>query len=167
MVSLAASFPREITWFTTRFRLKLDQNSNERQWTILPAAIGTSLKHVCQPDRSSRPEVNGSSVPWRTCPHELWITLDLMQGGWDVYNKFTVRLSWPASASLVYLFLDRNFLTYFILMAVPFRLLYRYLRPRGPRSPFHWSASTVVNNQGSPKIRPYSDCRYWHPHSYT
>lgn len=81
----------------TSFRPILNQSHNELQWNIIPAPLGTPLGLVCQPNRNPRLEVNGSSVPWKYCPHELWIALDLMQGGWDIYNKFTVRLSWPAS----------------------------------------------------------------------
>ena len=30
------------------------------------------------------------------CPYEFWLVLDLDQGGWKDYDKFTLRLSWPA-----------------------------------------------------------------------
>jgi len=60
---------------------------NERQWSITPAPVGTPLRQVCENDSPKK-------IP---CPHEWWIVLDLTQGDWDSYSKFTLRLSWPAS----------------------------------------------------------------------
>ena len=34
------------------------------------------------------------------CPHDLWLALDLDHGGsWTHYDRFTLRVSWPASVS--------------------------------------------------------------------
>ncbi|PPQ96370.1 hypothetical protein CVT26_004972 [Gymnopilus dilepis] len=30
------------------------------------------------------------------CPHEVWVVLDLDGNEWQKFNKFTLRLSWPA-----------------------------------------------------------------------
>ena len=40
-------------------------------------------------------------VAWdpKMYPHEMWAILDLDQEGWKDYSKFTLRLSWAASAS--------------------------------------------------------------------
>ncbi|KAF9469646.1 hypothetical protein BDZ94DRAFT_16277 [Collybia nuda] len=70
---------------------------NELQWNITPAPLGTPLESVCEPNHNRQTAANASSVPWQNCPHELWITLDLMPGDWNAYTKFTVRISWPAS----------------------------------------------------------------------
>ena len=49
--------------------------------------------------------LHGSSNPPR-CPHDLWVVLDLDGGerhgsneAWKNYDRFTLRVSWPASVS--------------------------------------------------------------------
>jgi hypothetical protein len=31
------------------------------------------------------------------CPHDLWLALDLDGEEWTKYDRFTLRVSWPAS----------------------------------------------------------------------
>ncbi|KAF8079138.1 hypothetical protein FPV67DRAFT_98729 [Lyophyllum atratum] len=69
---------------------RLNNTHNEREWTILPAPLGTPLRQVCG-HGSHALKAYGHS-----CPHELWMVLDLTRD-WTTYSSFTLRLSWPAS----------------------------------------------------------------------
>ncbi|KAF5368845.1 hypothetical protein D9758_002952 [Tetrapyrgos nigripes] len=64
---------------------------NEGRFDIVPAPLGTLMKHVC-----AGPEDLLSRTP--QCPHEIWLKLDLDQDRWISFSKFTLRISWPASS---------------------------------------------------------------------
>ncbi|EMD32584.1 hypothetical protein CERSUDRAFT_118623 [Gelatoporia subvermispora B] len=55
--------------------------------SVEPAPFGTPLGSVCQ-----------NSTTAGSCPHELWLSLDLDSPEWRSYGKFTLRISWPASS---------------------------------------------------------------------
>ncbi|KAI0319490.1 hypothetical protein OF83DRAFT_1054909 [Amylostereum chailletii] len=61
-------------------------SSNEHQFLLDPASLDTPLDRVCE---------SNVSTP---CPHELWTVLDLEYISWTRYDRFTLRLSWPASS---------------------------------------------------------------------
>ncbi|KAF8844149.1 hypothetical protein BDN67DRAFT_963247 [Paxillus ammoniavirescens] len=65
---------------------------NERQWALQPAALHTPLHQVCEIDDKTAL----SERPF-SCPHELWVILDLDDKKWESYTTFTLRLSWAAS----------------------------------------------------------------------
>ncbi|KAN0100148.1 hypothetical protein V8E55_000132 [Tylopilus felleus] len=80
-----AHIPLEVVgnWSTLR------PTDNERRCSIEPAALHTPLHKVC--------ERIDDGLPPFSCPHELWLVLDLDDAKWASYAKFTLRLSWPAS----------------------------------------------------------------------
>ncbi|KAI9459653.1 hypothetical protein BJY52DRAFT_353659 [Lactarius psammicola] len=52
-------------------------------WDITPAPLHTPCKDDDAPGE---------------CPHDLWLALDLdRDGAWTHYDRFTLRVSWPAS----------------------------------------------------------------------
>jgi hypothetical protein len=63
---------------------------------------------LCDNDEDAMNLLRGSSNPPH-CPHDLWIVLDLDDDGrhghngdmaaWKNYDRFTLRVSWPASVS--------------------------------------------------------------------
>jgi hypothetical protein len=63
---------------------------------------------LCDNDEDVMNLLRGSSNPPH-CPHDLWIVLDLDDDGrhghngdmaaWKNYDRFTLRVSWPASVS--------------------------------------------------------------------
>jgi hypothetical protein len=65
---------------------------------------GAPLDPSCDTDEDVMDPFMGSSPP---CPHDLWIVLDLDGDGqngrgksaWKSYDRFTLRVSWPASVS--------------------------------------------------------------------
>ncbi|KAI0313219.1 hypothetical protein OF83DRAFT_573168 [Amylostereum chailletii] len=61
-------------------------SSNEHQFLLDPAPLDTPLDHICEPHGTD------------PCPYELWTTLDLDDDGWTRYDRFTLRISWPASS---------------------------------------------------------------------
>ncbi|EIM83562.1 uncharacterized protein STEHIDRAFT_35284, partial [Stereum hirsutum FP-91666 SS1] len=66
-----------------------DPEHNEQQFQVVPAPLNTPLESICGlPDE----EVG------QTCRHELWLALDLDADAWSSYDKFTLRISWPASS---------------------------------------------------------------------
>ncbi|KAL4067226.1 hypothetical protein V8B97DRAFT_937865 [Scleroderma yunnanense] len=73
-------------WATLNF------SHNEQQWSLQPAPLGTPLHEVCETDNEVSP------TGQMTCPHQVWVTLDLDDSSWANYHAFTLRLSWPASA---------------------------------------------------------------------
>jgi len=83
----ASEVPLVSTPFTEQWPV-FNRIHNERQWNITPAPVGTPLRQVCEHD---------SPKEYLACVHEWWVVLDLTQGGWDSYSKFTLRISWPAS----------------------------------------------------------------------
>ncbi|KAF9225260.1 hypothetical protein BS17DRAFT_586992 [Gyrodon lividus] len=71
---------------------KLHHSDNERQWALPPAGLHTPLHQVCEIDN----ETAWSERPF-SCPHELWVILDIDDKKWASYTTFTLRLSWAAS----------------------------------------------------------------------
>ncbi|KAI0309542.1 hypothetical protein OF83DRAFT_1184093 [Amylostereum chailletii] len=61
-------------------------SSNEHQFLLDPAPLDTPLDHLCEPHGTD------------SCPYELWTTLDLDDDDWTRYDRFTLRISWPASS---------------------------------------------------------------------
>lgn len=68
----------------------LGSEQNELNGTLIPAALGTPLKEVCDGKHPGKRQIPTA------CPHEIWVVLDLAQS-WYNFSKFTARLSWPAS----------------------------------------------------------------------
>ncbi|KAF8435664.1 hypothetical protein L210DRAFT_107282 [Boletus edulis BED1] len=69
----------------------LHPTDNEWRWLIEPAAFHTPLPRACShPDDAHTPFSS-------TCPHALWLLLDLDDDKWASYATFTLRLSWAAS----------------------------------------------------------------------
>ncbi|KAL5519535.1 hypothetical protein ACEPAH_1218 [Sanghuangporus vaninii] len=66
---------------------ELNVTRNEQSFRVVPAPLGTSLQSVCE---------SQSGVPGQGCPNELWLELDLSSQEWLYYERFTIRLSWPA-----------------------------------------------------------------------
>ncbi|KAL5494673.1 hypothetical protein ACEPAI_134 [Sanghuangporus weigelae] len=66
---------------------ELNVTHNEQSFRVMPAPLGTSLQSVCE---------SQSGVPVQRCPNELWLELDLSSQEWMYYDRFTIRLSWPA-----------------------------------------------------------------------
>ena len=73
---------------------ELNSSHNEHSFRVQPAQLGTPLQLVCESDKQS-------------CPHEVWLRLDLGSAEWKRYDSFTLRLSWPAFVSSPS---DRSFL---------------------------------------------------------
>ncbi|KAJ6541915.1 hypothetical protein B0H19DRAFT_1175173 [Mycena capillaripes] len=62
-------------------------------WTLARAPLGTPLASVC-----AIPNANSTLGQDNTpCPYELWLALDLPEDAENVYERWTLRLSWPAS----------------------------------------------------------------------
>lgn len=60
---------------------------------------------LCDNDEDAMNLLRGNSNPPH-CPHDLWFVLDLDGDGrngdlatWKNYDRFTLRVSWPASVS--------------------------------------------------------------------
>ncbi|KAH7886287.1 hypothetical protein F5I97DRAFT_1247507 [Phlebopus sp. FC_14] len=70
---------------------KLTFANNEQRWLLQPAALHTPLHQVCEMKDEN---ASGNTL---SCPHELWVTLDLDDQNWASYATFTLRLSWAAS----------------------------------------------------------------------
>ncbi|KAI0673920.1 hypothetical protein C8Q78DRAFT_1076872 [Trametes maxima] len=66
----------------------LGSNRPQALLRILPAPLDTSIEAVCEPTTASTS---------KQCPHEQWLVLDLDEPKWLQYQKFTLRVSWPAS----------------------------------------------------------------------
>ncbi|KAL5533649.1 hypothetical protein ACEPAG_109 [Sanghuangporus baumii] len=66
---------------------ELNVTRNEQSFGVAPAPLGTPLQSVCE---------SQSGVPGQRCPNELWLELDLSSEEWVHYDRFTIRLSWPA-----------------------------------------------------------------------
>lgn len=88
-------------------------------WHILSPEISTlQWKMISAPlEYAFSPSICSSLHEWHpvqntnVCSHEFWLVLDLDQDGWKIYDKFTLRLSWPAYvrrwfASCCIMFLD-------------------------------------------------------------
>jgi hypothetical protein len=93
-----------------------------RGGTVIPAAaLNTPLRTMC--------EVDGSSA--ENCPHEIWLVLSIDSQGWYAYDKFTLRVSWPASV--------RWFLRY----------LHQQLIPPNPLHTFFWTSGNLSRSHTS------------------
>lgn len=76
-------------------RPKLTARSSTLQLNILSAPLGSALPQA----------ICGSLHQWqpgnpRPCPHELWLSLNLDDEEWKDFDKYTLRLSWPAFVSI-------------------------------------------------------------------
>ncbi|KAE9393778.1 hypothetical protein BT96DRAFT_772456, partial [Gymnopus androsaceus JB14] len=69
----------------------LNPKANEKRFDVIPAPLGTPVIGVCSSTAGLL-----SKVP--NCPHEIWIKLDLDEGDWKTYEKFSLRVSWPGSS---------------------------------------------------------------------
>lgn len=76
------------------FRHILSPKANEKPFNIIPAPFGTPVNGVCS---SAHDLLSKTPI----CPHEIWIKLDLDEGDWKTYGKFSLRISWPGSVSNV------------------------------------------------------------------
>jgi len=76
------ALPPELQWPT------LHHGEAKKLWRLQPGPLGTHLEDVCET----------AAYPAKTCPHELWLVLDLDDAKWRAYSKFTLRISWPASS---------------------------------------------------------------------
>jgi len=76
---------------STACRPVLNYRNNQGYWNVDPALLDTPLQQVCESETAITP-----ANPF-SCPHELWLALDLDDESWMAYSKFTLRLSWPAS----------------------------------------------------------------------
>jgi hypothetical protein len=85
-------------------RPKLTARSSTLQLNILSAPLGSALpQSIC-----------GSLHQWQLgnpqpCPYELWLSLNLDDEEWKDFNKFTLRLSWPAFVSIRLSFLLEHY----------------------------------------------------------
>ncbi|OAX39225.1 hypothetical protein K503DRAFT_103161 [Rhizopogon vinicolor AM-OR11-026] len=70
----------------------LNYRNNQGHWNVDPALLDTPLQQVCDSETAITP------ANLFSCPHELWVALDLDGESWLTYSKFTLRLSWPASS---------------------------------------------------------------------
>ncbi|KAH9947087.1 hypothetical protein B0H21DRAFT_363002 [Amylocystis lapponica] len=77
-----------MTYYCRKTLNVLQHAEAEKYWKLLPAPLGTALEDVCETARYSL----------NSCPHELWVVLDLDDSEWRRYSKFTLRISWPASS---------------------------------------------------------------------
>ncbi|TCD62201.1 hypothetical protein EIP91_007234 [Steccherinum ochraceum] len=66
----------------------LDSAAPQRNLEVFAAPLGSSMKDVC---------ARRTSHPSSTCPHEIWVILDLDGSAWLSFSKFTLRISWPAN----------------------------------------------------------------------
>ena len=70
----------------------LEPANSTLQWNMISAPQEYTLSQsICLNLHEWHPVQNVD-----VCPHEFWLVLDLDQDGWKVYDKFTLRLSWPA-----------------------------------------------------------------------
>lgn len=70
----------------------LEPANSTLQWNMISAPLEYTLsKSICVDLHEWDPVQNVN-----VCPHEFWLVLDLDQDGWKDYDKFTLRLSWPA-----------------------------------------------------------------------
>jgi len=56
----------------------------EHVLSVMPAPLGTNMNDLCSGDWAM------------SCPHAVWLTLDLNRPSWLDYHKFTLRVSWAA-----------------------------------------------------------------------
>ncbi|KAF8808208.1 hypothetical protein BYT27DRAFT_7256721 [Phlegmacium glaucopus] len=77
--------------FTDTWHILRPENSTLR-WNVISAPLEYTLSQSICNDLHEWHPVQNTNV----CPHEFWLVLDLDQDGWKTYDKFTLRLSWPA-----------------------------------------------------------------------
>ncbi|KAF8167266.1 hypothetical protein B0H34DRAFT_8845 [Crassisporium funariophilum] len=78
--------PFTTTWPT------LSPESSTLMMNVSSAPLGTVLpQSICANLDRWHPVENVE-----TCPHELWVVLELDQDTWRAYDKFTLRISWAA-----------------------------------------------------------------------
>ena len=76
-------------------RPKLTAKSSTLQLNIVSAPLGSALPQaICDSLDQWQP---GNT---QSCPHELWLSLHLDDEEWKIFDKFTLRLSWPAFVSI-------------------------------------------------------------------
>ncbi|KAF9472574.1 hypothetical protein BDN70DRAFT_818466 [Pholiota conissans] len=72
----------------------LHSGSSTLIWNLTATPVGFSTSDICPSLGKWRPD---DAESMKLCPHELWLALDLESDGhWKNFNKFTLRLSWPA-----------------------------------------------------------------------
>lgn len=91
--------PMSVPLISYSHRPIFDPEHNKRQFRVIPAPLNTPLESIC-----------GLPVEevGQTCLHELWLALDLDADAWSTYDKFTLRISWPASVRPSYLALQSS-----------------------------------------------------------
>jgi hypothetical protein len=88
----ALSLTKQLFFFLNKKRHILQPENSTLQWNMISAPLEYTLSQsICLNLHEWHPvqKVN-------VCPHEFWLVLDLDQDGWKIYDKFTLRLSWPA-----------------------------------------------------------------------
>ncbi|KAN0130046.1 hypothetical protein V8E53_012200 [Lactarius tabidus] len=71
--------------------------SNWTTTTVLHAGNDEIIVRHITPAAPHAPPCADDDAP-NECPHDLWLTLDLDHDGtWTHYDRFTLRVSWPAS----------------------------------------------------------------------
>ena len=73
------------------YRPSISFSSNEMVFYLEPAERGTLLDDVCRRELHEMPF---------SCPHELWVLLDLDQPEWSMHSQFTLRISHPSGVRL-------------------------------------------------------------------
>ena len=79
-------------YFFLKKRHILEPENSTLQWNMISAPLEYTLSQSICVDLHEWHPVRNVDV----CPHEFWLVLDLDQDGWKGYDKFTLRLSWPA-----------------------------------------------------------------------
>ena len=75
-------------------RPTLSPGDSERLFALAPAPLGSSIVDVCEPVTSA-----SLTTGVGACPYELWLALGTHEEAWAGFDKFTLRVSWPASVS--------------------------------------------------------------------
>lgn len=107
--NFAASAEKKIADFDAEFSGRtLDAAHNKQSFAVLPAALSTPLKSVCD-DSLHIAGSSGNGILSSLCPHELWVLLDLDDPQWAKFSMFTIRLSWPAFVRTIVHVIKTNF----------------------------------------------------------
>ncbi|KJA28380.1 hypothetical protein HYPSUDRAFT_697926 [Hypholoma sublateritium FD-334 SS-4] len=91
----------EIINFSTQVATSVDHQFTQ-SWPTLCLGYSTLLWNATAAESSTlSPDLCPSLALWspgnlHSCPYELWIVLDLDAVEWQHFDKFTLRLSWPA-----------------------------------------------------------------------
>ena len=87
-----ASFLSLTKQLLTYKRHILEPKNSTLRWNMISAPLEyTRSQSICVNLHEWHPVQNINA-----CPYEFWVVLDLDQGGWKDYDRFTLRLSWPA-----------------------------------------------------------------------